>query len=301
MTTSIHAIIITRNEELHIRRCIESISAVCDDVLVIDSGSADQTRQIAEKLGATVLNYSWIDHATQINRGIEALRDKTGWLLRIDADEVLDAASAQKLKTFLAQLPPDIDGVAVQRRIHFMGRRMRFGGIEPSYQLRLWRVGSGQCEQRLMDEHVRVKGRVQNSQMVISDINLNSLQWWTSKHNNYATLEAIEVLNLKYNFMPKPHMQIGSLNAQAQMRRNLKEKIYLKLPSGLRANFYFVYRYIFRLGFLDGEAGYYFHLLQGLWYRSLVDARAFEIETCASLEGISIAEAISKVTGRNSN
>jgi glycosyltransferase involved in cell wall biosynthesis len=298
MTTAIHAIILTLNEERHIRRCIESILPVCDSILVVDSGSSDQTCAIAKGLGATVVFNPWKNYATQLNHGIDLLRDKTGWLLRIDADEVFDSGPEVRPCDLIAKLDPAVTGLAVMRRIYFMGKRIRFGGIEPSWQLRLWRNGAGRCEQRWMDEHVRVSGVVQKSDIVLSDINLNSLNWWTSKHNGYAVREAIDVLNKVHQFLPQDESAAGTASFQAEARRFLKEKFYLKLPAGFRSVAYFFYRYVVRLGFLDGRAGYYFHLLQGLWYRSLVDATVLEIEMHAKATGKPIVDAIFDLTGK---
>jgi glycosyltransferase involved in cell wall biosynthesis len=298
MTAAIHAIILTLNEERHIRRCIESILPVCDSILVVDSGSNDQTCAIAKSLGATVVSNPWKNYATQLNHGIDLLRDKTGWLLRIDADEIFGSGPVVQPRDLITKLDPAVTGLAVMRRIYFMGRRIRFGGIEPSWQLRLWRNGAGRCEQRWMDEHVRVSGVVQKSDIVLSDINLNSLNWWTSKHNGYAVREAIDVLNKTHKFLPQDDSSAGSASFQAEVRRFLKEKLYLKLPAGFRSVAYFFYRYVVRLGFLDGRAGYYFHLLQGLWYRSLVDATVAEIEMHAKTTGKLIVDAIFDLTGK---
>ncbi|MFC3205339.1 glycosyltransferase family 2 protein [Aquamicrobium soli] len=293
----IHAIILTLDEEKHIARCIGSLSGQCASVTVVDSGSKDATMAIAEDLGAHILRNEWVNHSTQMNFGIDALAGKGGWLLRIDADEVLDADSAQTLGSAIAAARPGVDGLLVRRRIHFMGRRIRHGGIEPSWQLRLWRNGRGRCEQRWMDEHIKVAGSVAKTGLVLSDINLNSLTWWTAKHNSYASREAIDILNHKHGFMNVDTLAQGGASPQARMRRFLKEQVYGRLPKRLRALLYFFYRYIIRLGFLDGEPGWYFHVLQAFWYRSLVDAKVTEIETRWAEQGGMVTDAITACTG----
>jgi len=295
MSPIIHAIILTLDEEQHIGRCIESLGAQCTSITIIDCGSKDHTAEIARGLGAEVLFNPFISHADQVNFAITALASRPGWLFRIDADEVLDAASRQTLTEALQVLPDAVDGVLVQRRIHFLGRRLKFGSIEPSWQLRLWRNGSGRCEQRWMDEHIKVTGTVIKSNVVLSDINLNSITWWTNKHNTYASREAIEQLNRKYRFMLTD--DIVGLSKQARRRRFLKEVVYGRMPAGMRALTYFLYRYVVRLGFLDGTSGLYFHVLQGLWYRTLVDAKVAEIEAHVKVTGCTIVEAIQSRTG----
>lgn len=294
----IHAIILTFNEQQHISRCINSLKAHCASVTVIDSGSKDQTTDIARALGADVLVNPFITHAAQVNFAIDALAGRGGWLLRIDCDEVFDPESLKTPAQAIREVSDEVDGLVVQRRIHFLGRRIRHGGIEPSWQLRLWRNGRGRCEQRWMDEHIKVSGRVAKSGLVLSDINLNSLTWWTAKHNSYASREAIDTLNRKFGFMRQEGLGDGA-STQARRRRFVKERLYGRLPSGLRALIYFLYRYIFRLGFLDGYPGWYFHVLQGLWYRTLVDAKISEIEEHASKHGITIIDAIRDRMGIN--
>lgn len=293
---TIHAIILTLDEEQHIGRCIESIRSQCSSITVVDSGSKDRTAEIATDLGAEVLVNPFVNHAAQVNFGIEHLAGRGGWLLRIDADEILDLESTETLQQAVTAAGASYDGLLVQRRIHFLGRRIRHGGIEPSWQLRLWRNGRGQCEHRWMDEHIMVSGEVARSGIILSDINLNSLTWWTAKHNSYSSREAIELLNLRHGFATRGLLTRGA-SPQARAKRWIKEKFYARLPAGTRAALYFWYRYALRLGFLDGSEGYFFHTLQGRWYRALVDAKVEEIEQLSRSRAISLPEAIRLCTG----
>ncbi|NNJ77125.1 MAG: glycosyltransferase family 2 protein, partial [Anderseniella sp.] len=276
MTAEIHAIILTFNEERHIARCIRSLGDQCASITVIDSESTDQTREISEDLGAEILINPFVNHAEQVNFAIDQLAHRNGWFLRIDADEVVDSEASQDLATAVDSVAADVDGVLIKRRIHFMGRRIRHGGIEPNWQLRLWRSGTGRCENRWMDEHLIVAGRVQKSEIVLSDINLNPLDWWISKHNSYASREAVEVLNSSHHFKPVDTLPTGA-GFHAKKRSFLKNNIYNKVPAELRSLFYFIFRYFVMLGFLDGKAGWHFHVLQGFWYRFLVDAKLHEV------------------------
>lgn len=297
---AIHAIILTLDEEQHIARCISSIREQCATITLVDSGSKDRTAEIARDFGADVVINPFVTHAGQVNFAIDHLAPRGGWLFRIDADEVLDPDSKCTLASAVGSAEDATDGLLIQRRIHFLGRRIRHGAIEPSWQLRLWRNGRGCCEQRWMDEHVMVAGGVARSGVVTADINLNSLTWWTAKHNSYASREAIEVLNARHRFLPKRALT-GTASPQAKTKRWIKENLYARLPAGTRAALYFWYRYLIRLGFLDGPEGYYFHTLQGRWYRTLVDAKVAEIEKCAEAKGIDISTAIRECTGIDVN
>lgn len=293
----IHAIILTLNEEKHIARCINSIKDHCTSITVVDSGSSDKTVEIASALGAVVLTNKWVNHSVQMNFGIDTLKGKGGWLLRIDADEILEPFSDKKLNKIINKINPNTKGLLIRRQISFMGRHIRYGGLEPSWILRFWKNGFGSCEQRWMDEHIIVDGEIEKSDIKLSDINLNSISWWTEKHNSYANREAIDVLNHKYEFMQKSSDIKGTLKSQAMTKRFIKERIYNKIPSGIRSFAYFIYRYFFRLGLLDGKAGWYFHFLQAFWYRTLVDAKVIEIENAAISKNISIVHAIKELTG----
>lgn len=290
--TYIHAIILTLDEEKHIHRCIESIRPVCTAILVVDSGSKDKTCEIARSLGATVIVNPWVNYATQFNHGIAALGNREGWLLRIDADEYMSERSASKLRALLDGMPAGVDGLLVQRQIVFMGRRIKWGSVEPNWQLRIWRAGHGACESRWMDEHIVVEGSVRKTDIELVDENLNSLDWWTSKHNKYASREVIDILSSRGSLGVATDLAQHGASPQAKLKRFIKNSIYNRLPGGARSLAYLFYRYVLRLGFLDGKPGYYFHVLQGFWYRTLVDAKLSEIELIARTSGVSIADAV---------
>ena len=293
----IHAIVLTLDEAQHIARCIESVRSICATVLVVDSGSKDGTVEIARALGATVIVNPWVNYSTQFNYGIAAMGDKSGWLMRIDADEYMTPQSVASAKAFLDTLSTDVAGVLVRRQIVFLGRRIRWGGVEPNWQLRLWRAGRGSCEQRWMDEHILVEGEVVKAGIEMIDENLNSLDWWTAKHNRYASREVIDILASRGLLPNNQALARHGASGQAIARRFIKERIYNRLPGGLRSTAYFFYRYVVRLGFLDGRAGYFFHVLQGFWYRTLVDAKVAEVEDFAALADVPISEAVRIKTG----
>ena len=166
---------------------------------------------------------------------------------------------------------------------------------------RVWRNGSARCEARWMDEHMVLNyGGIARLSGAIIDENLNSLTWWTQKHNGYASREAVDLLDVKYGLGLADGKSEG-LNGQARIKRWLKNHVYSQLPLGVRPWLYFLYRSVFRLGFLDGSRGMLFHTLQGLWYRELVDAKVTEVEDAASQLGCGIPKAIHDVLGIDVN
>ncbi len=146
-----------------------------------------------------------------------------------------------------------------------------------------------------MDEHITVAGPTMDFRGALIDDNLNSLTWWTDKHNRYASREAVDLLNIKYGFLPVDSIASLSDGSQASLKRWIKERVYARLPAGFRAFAYFFYRYVIRLGFLDGRAGTAFHVLQGFWYRYLVDAKVAEVERYMREEHCDVVEAIAAV------
>lgn len=290
-------VILTKNEQRHISRALVSVAAIADRVVVIDSGSTDRTAEIARDAGAEVLTRPWVNYATQFNWALGQLPDDTDWVLRLDADEIVTNGLAAEIQQRLQGLPGSTSGVFVSRRMTFLGRPIRWGGLFPVRVLRLFRHGKGRCENRWMDEHILIEGETASFNGEIVDDNLNSLSWWTDKHNAYASREVVDLLNLQYGFMA--HETVADLRGgqQAGAKRWIKEKVYTHLPGGVRAFIYFLYRYMVRLGFLDGIEGTAFHVLQGFWYRYLVDMKLHEVKSYMRRNKVDVVVAIRDVLG----
>jgi len=288
-------VILTKNEGRHIERALGSVSDISDRRFVVDSGSADRTVELAQAAGATVLQNPWTNYATQFNWALKQLPSDTEWVMRLDADEIVTEPLAVEIKERLFGLPAETLGVYVPRRMHFLGRRIQWAGLFPIRVLRLFRHRKGHCENRWMDEHIIVNGKTADFQGEIIDDNLNSLTTWTEKHNAYASREVVDLLNLEYGFMQ--HETIADLRGgqQAGVKRWLKENVYARLPVGLRAFAYFFYRYVIRFGFLDGKEGTAFHVLQGFWYRYLVDMKYHEVKMHMKNDGVDVVTAIGNI------
>lgn len=289
------AIVLTLNEERHLARCIESLRGLEARVLVADSFSTDRTLEIAREHRARVVQRPWVNYATQFNWALTQLHADADWVLRLDADEVLTPELVAEIRERLPLIGPEIDGVYFGRRMTFQGRAIRHGGVFPVQVLRLFRYGRGQCENRWMDEHIKVAGPTVRFAGELIDDNLQSLSWWTDKHNRYASREAVDLLNLEHGFMPQDTVARLQGGGQAGLKRWVKEVVYARLPGGLRALAYFFYRYVLRLGFLDGAEGTAFHVLQGFWYRYLVDAKLREVRRYMASHQCGVVEAIEQV------
>ncbi|MUK39998.1 glycosyltransferase [Aliivibrio fischeri] len=267
-------LIITYNESCHISRCIKSISKVSDDIVIVDSFSNDNTELIANKHeNIRFYKNKWSNHSNQINWAIDNINFKNEFIFRIDADEVLTDELVIELKSlFEKSIDKNINGFYIKRRTYFMGRWIKYGGYYPTVLLRLWRKGFSICEDREMDEHmVLISGssKVLNNDFI--DDNLRSLSYWTDKHNLYSEKEVLEYYKGKSNKADNERLGFA-LNAR------IKKNKYYKLPKFIRAFLMFIYRYIIRLGFLDGREGLIFYVLQTFWYRFLIDSKIYQNE-----------------------
>ena len=294
-------VILTHNEAGHIGRAIESVSPLSSQVFVVDSGSTDDTASIAAAAGAVVLTHPWTNYAQQFQWALDNAPITADWVMRLDADEIIEPDLAAEIAARLPTLPAEVTGVNLKRKHIFMGRWIRHGGRYPLTLLRIWRRGKARIEQRWMDEHMLLtEGAAVTFDGGFSDHNLNDLTFFTDKHNKYATREAIDVLNQKYDLFPRDEaMDAQSTSGAASGKRWLKEQVYNRLPFWAAPLGYLLYRYIIQLGFLDGREGLIYHGLQGGWYRFLVAAKIVELDrSLAPLTGrAERLEALSRLTG----
>lgn len=271
-------VILTFNEERHIERAIASVRSIASDIFVVDSFSTDRTVELARNAGARVLQNRFINQARQFQWALDHGDVHSTWILRLDADEVIEPDLAEELLRDLPGLPADVVAVNFKRKHIFMGRWIRHGGRYPLILLRLWRNGQGRVEDRWMDEHIVTwGGRTVTARGGFADICLHDLSFFTAKHNGYATREALEILNARYGLFAQDLEQpLGSVQARA--KRFIKANIYNRMPLSLGPTLFFLYRYVIKVGFLDGREGLIYHFLQGYWYRFLVAAKVVELE-----------------------
>lgn len=276
---NIATIILTYNEEKHIERCIKNAQRFSKEIFLVDSFSTDRTKEIAESLGAVVYQNKWENnYARQFNYGLNNLPITCDWVFRLDADEYLTDALVDEIKIKFNSVPENVSGIIFERKMYFLGKLMNKGMLRMN-MLRLFRYKHGFCEERWMDEHiVLTEGTSIMYDNYFVDHNLNSLGWWTQKHNGYSIREAIDLLDVELGLIEKPESaQKYEVTADAKYKREKKLK-YAKMKLFWRSFIYFIYRYIFKFGFTEGKEGFLWHFLQGWWYRTLVDAKIYEIK-----------------------
>jgi glycosyltransferase involved in cell wall biosynthesis len=269
------AIILTKDEQLHIRRCLERICPYCDNVYIIDCFSTDETVNICQEFSnVEVIQHEWPgNQALQFNWALDNVSIDTEWIIRLDADEYLMAGEPERLVTLLPSLKMGQNALSLARARYFLGRHIKHGGTDMIPLVRVFRKGTARSEVRAMDEHiVLTEGEVVETDIRFADNNLNSLEWWTQKHLNYAKREA--AMLMERDAAGDGAKEIKT--AQAIQSKRSQKEWYARLPLFWRAFAYFCYRYFLRLGFLDGKEGFLWHFLQGWWYRTMVDAVIFQ-------------------------
>jgi glycosyltransferase involved in cell wall biosynthesis len=255
----ISVIILTKDEERNIFFCLDSLRAIKCNIYIIDSHSTDNTVAIAQSFGARVFENAFINQSSQLRWALRNVPIETEWCLRLDADEYLTPELAREINNALISVEDGVNGFIMKRRFHFLGRWIKHGGYYPTRLLRLWRHGYADCEDKHMNEHMLLRqGLCRDLQNDFIDENHNGLGAWTHKHNLYSDRE------------------LNDLGDQNNYKASVK--LYRKAPLFLRAFLYWLYRYFFKLGFLDGFPGLVFHFLQGFWYPFLIDAKIYELK-----------------------
>jgi Glycosyltransferases involved in cell wall biogenesis len=232
------SITITGNEAANIADCIDSLK-FCDERIVVDGGSKDDTVAIAEKHGATVYHHAWTNFGKQKNI---ALSHATGdWVLDLDADERVSPALAAEIRR--AMEDSDAAGFEIPRSSFFCGRWMRHSGWYPDYVLRLFRREGGYFSDHLVHTRVICDGKVKRLTTPLTHFAIRRIQDSIAKMDSYSTAGAAEIVATGKS---------------------------VKFSSGITHGLWaFIRCYFLRLGFLDGREGFLLAVLnaEGTYYR----------------------------------
>jgi glycosyltransferase involved in cell wall biosynthesis len=285
-TSPISAVVLTYNEERNIGACLDSLGSAVKEILVVDSGSTDRTVEIARSKGARVVHHAFEGHAVQWEHAL-SLPIEGEWILALDADQRLSPRLALSLVDTIETIPRNVNGLYVNRLHVYRGRALRHGGLFPKWMLKAFRKGTSFTDKReRMDHHFYVTGataKVADGVLIEDNRNERDIGFWIEKHNRYAVRQASEELERSERPSGWP-LELNLLGSPDQRVLFLKSRWY-RMPLYVRPFLYFVYRYFFRLGFLDGKEGFIFHVLHAFWYRLLVDIRIDEMRSARRVEG----------------
>jgi hypothetical protein len=201
---------------------------------------------------------------------MSALPLRHNWQLHLDADERPTPALLREILALDEQV--DIDGFYIPRVLYFLGRPIRHGGMCPTWHMRLFRRGLGRCEVRKYDQHFYVTSTrtTQLRAYMVDDVRM-SLSEWTSRHNRWSDAEVEEQRQANAG-----GRIAGRFSGNQVEKKRFWREIYNQCPLFCRPFALFFYRYVVRLGFLDGSTGFIFYVLQTFWFHFLIDSKLFE-------------------------
>ena len=274
----VSVIIPVRNEAANLRRCLESLRGV-GEIFVIDSQSTDETVEIARSFNTTVIQFHYHGGWPKKRQwALDTLPLAYEWVLLLDADEALTPELNEEIQRAIQD--PSINGYYISLQMHFLGRRLRHGGAD-FCKLSLFRRGKGRFECRLREqdtsmadmevhEHVIVEGGTVKLRNPLCHYNVESLSRYIRKHDEYSNWEAQAWWSKQSSSGELPPSLFGN---QAQCRRWLKKK-FLGVPGS--PLLFFLYRYLFRFGFLDGVPGLIYSAFQGIQFFH-IKAKIYEL------------------------
>jgi glycosyltransferase involved in cell wall biosynthesis len=275
MTPRFSVFILTYNEQANIERCLRSLVGFTDDVVIIDSYSKDDTLDICRRYGARILQNRFVNHGVQSNWGLQNGGFKYDWIIRLDSDEILPTKLKHELNQIADTAPADVTTIYLNRRQYFMNRWLRHGGIYPHHILRVFRKDCGAYEEKTEEHFIPSYGRsVTAKNDFLEDNRNNDMDFWLLKHADLARGEVADTMGLTYG--AGPDLKPSLTGEKIARTRWFKINVYQPSPLFLRAAFYFLYRYIIRLGFLDGTPGLIYFFNQSFWYRFFVDSKIYE-------------------------
>ena len=272
----ISAIILTHNEESNISYCLESIKRI-SNIYVVDSGSTDNTTSICERLGARVFHHPYTNHADQWRWALDNLPIGTPWILALDADFVVTRELLDRISREIDTLGEDIGGIYVRHLYKFGWGKIRFGGTK-QYWLRVIRRGCARPDTSdLVDFRFLVDRAVVRWHEAVIEHNRkdDDISIWIAKQDKFSLRLAVEeeLRRRGLHAWDRTPRLFGTVDERFAWLRDR----WLGLPLFLRPVLYFVYRYLIAGGFLDGRAGFLYHVLQGFWLRLVVDWKTVQL------------------------
>lgn len=266
-------VILTKNEEVNLKDCLESVKGFAKRCVVVDSYSTDKTEEIARQGGADFYEHKFENYARQFNWALDNTNITTKWTFRLDADERLTPELCDELRGIMKEhADDDVNGVTMEAWLYFLGRKMKHGGPQKR-KLMLFKTGLARVEDRKMDEHtILSSGTSIFAKNKFIHYDFKNMTAWTNKMNWYATREMQDYFEYKEGKVAKIEEKDAAISAV----RNMKFGVYYKFPLFIRCWLMFFFTYVFQLGFLDGKEGFVYHYMYHRWYRTLVDAKILE-------------------------
>ena len=257
----ITVVVAVKDEERNIARCLQAVGSA-DRIIVVDSNSKDATANIARAHHAEVVQFHYTGgYPKKRQWALNSLHIVTPWVLLLDADEVVPQALWKEIGDAIQQ-PAGPNAFFITKGVHFMGRRLRFGGFSYAGVL-LFRTGMARFEHLMDDpvdaqdmeihERLIVNGAIGRLQTPLIHEDFKGLESYIDRHNKYSTWEA----RLRFSLLQTGHYGIDTIEPRlfgnAQERRRFLKTLIIRLP--FEQQVWFCYHYFLRLGFLEGRPG----------------------------------------------
>jgi len=256
-------VILTKNEEANLPFALASVCGWAREVYVFDSFSTDGTERIAREAGAVFVSNAFRDYSQQRNDALRLLPIRSGWTMFLDADEQLDEALKQEIASQIER--GEHDAFRLRFKMLWRGQWIRRGYFG-TWVLRVFRTGHARTDDRGVNEHQIVDGRVGNLSRPLIHEDHNGLERWLLKHIDYAKREA-----LRARTEERPGIA-SLLSNQADRKNWVRWALWQRLPVPVRASALFGKRMMFDFAFLDGPKAIEYHFLQALWFQMVVGA-----------------------------
>ncbi len=255
----VSVMVFTLNEEIHLPSCLAAL-AWCDDIIVVDSFSSDATADICQAAGVRFFQNRFTGFGDQRNWALDHCQPRHDWILILDADERVTPELVDELRHDLADAVGEIGAYRIRRRFHLWGRWLKYSSLYPTWVVRLVHRHRVRYVNRGHAETQEVQGRITDLRSDLIDENLKGIDEWLARQNRYASQDAVFELAQEGAGVGWRDALRGALERRALLKR-------LAARAPMRPLLYFLYSYVFRLGFLDGRDGLQFCRMRALYQR----------------------------------
>lgn len=267
----VSVLVLTKNEERDLPGCLKSVSW-SDDVVVFDSCSTDHTKDIAVDFGARVIERPFDNWASHQNWGLRNIPFRNPWVFYIDADERITPETAGELQVIAQNLNRKFVAYRIRRRDFFQGRQLRFVQTSPWY-IRFFRPEFVHYE-RLVNPVTLVDGDVGDLVHPLDHYPFSKgISHWISRHNSYSSLEAQQIIKNRKN-QESFSLRHAFIERDFNRRRFHQKELFYRLPA--RPLIKFVLLYVLKGGFLDGQPGFTYAILQSI-YEFMIELKVQEL------------------------
>jgi glycosyltransferase involved in cell wall biosynthesis len=265
----VSVMVFTLDEEENIEDCLDSVEW-CKDIIIIDSGSVDKTRELTQRSNVRFYPHAFEGFGRQRNWAIANTCPRYDWILILDADERVPLELAEEIKARIDNVSPNTAAFKLRRRFVMWGRWLRYSSLYPTWVVRLVHKERVRYINRGHAETQEVNGKVASLENDLIDSNNNGIDAWFERQNRYSSQDARYELE-----QPRKQSSLGNLvSPDPLLRRAGYKKLFSKIPG--RPVWYFLYSYFVRGGFLEGRDGLMFCGMRAM-YQGMIEVKKYDL------------------------